>query len=240
MFVCSRALIADGHDPATYLFRVNEAASTKPMSPSASPAMETASGDSAKEETSDDPVTTTTAAVVNDEEMLEDPLVEEPSAESAPAPTPSATTTTTSSTATKPSVTVTAQNSVKTPVQAPPSEDKDKDIASRSIWVRGLTSATKAADLKVLCTKYGKVVRAKIFTSKKQSTSACYGYVTMADSASADKAAAAMHKTQIKGRTISVEKVEMFELRGACLAAAELLPRCCCCCWPSSPSQHPR
>ncbi|VDL81754.1 unnamed protein product [Nippostrongylus brasiliensis] len=147
--ITTDALIADGHDPATYLFRVNEAASTKPMSPSASPAMETASGDAAKEET----------------------------------------------------------------LQAPPSEDKDKDIASRSIWVRGLTSATKAADLKVLCTKYGKVVRAKIFTSKKQSTSACYGYVTMADSASADKAAAAMHKTQIKGRTISVEKVEMFELR---------------------------
>ncbi|VDP09993.1 unnamed protein product [Heligmosomoides polygyrus] len=66
---------------------------------------------------------------------------------------------------------------------------------------------------RVLCTQYGKVVRAKIYTSKKQSTSACYGYVTMADSASAEKAAAGMHKTQIKSRTISVEKVEMLITR---------------------------
>lgn len=136
------------------------------------------------------------AATANDEEMLEDPLVDAPPESAPPAAAP------------KPTVTVTAQNSVKTPIQAPASDDKDKDIASRSIWVRGLTSATKAADLKVLCTQYGKVVRAKIYTSKKQSTSACYGYVTMADSASAEKAAAGMHKTQIKSRTISVEKAD--------------------------------
>lgn len=77
------------------------------------------------------------AATANDEEMLEDPLVDAPPESAPPAAAP------------KPTVTVTAQNSVKTPIQAPASDDKDKDIASRSIWVRGLTSATKAADLKV-------------------------------------------------------------------------------------------
>ncbi|KAK6050779.1 hypothetical protein COOONC_11718 [Cooperia oncophora] len=155
--------------------------------------------DSKEVTTADDQ--STAAAATNDEEMLEDPLVDVPAA-TAPAPAKSA------------DNKITAQSSVKTPVQAPVNDDKEKDVASRSIWVRGLTSATKAADLKVLCTQYGKVVRAKIYTSKKQSTSACYGYVTMADSASADKAAAAMHKTQIKGRTISVEKVEIVITRG--------------------------
>lgn len=62
--------------------------------------------------------------------------------------------------------------------------------------------------LQVLCTQFGKVVRAKIYTSKKQATSACYGYVTMADTSAAEKAAASLHKTQYKGRTISVEKVD--------------------------------
>ncbi|PIO67416.1 hypothetical protein TELCIR_10838 [Teladorsagia circumcincta] len=79
---------------------------------------------------------TTAAATTNDEEMLEDPLVDVP-AETAPA---------------APAKTadnkITAQSSVKTPVQAPVNDDKEKDVASRSIWVRGLTSATKAADLK--------------------------------------------------------------------------------------------
>uniref|UniRef100_A0A7I5E5S0 SAFB-like transcription modulator n=1 Tax=Haemonchus contortus TaxID=6289 RepID=A0A7I5E5S0_HAECO len=232
-----KALLADGHDPATYLFRVNEPVvpsdtNAKQMSPSATP-MDTdgegnlhisengnAEGDShetsAQMETDAAPTTkdndkkvnemndskeliiddqNTGAAATNDEEMLEDPLVDVP-AETTPATAKSA------------DNKITAQPSVKTPVQAPANDDKEKDVASRSIWVRGLTSATKAADLKVLCTQYGKVVRAKIYTSKKQSTSACYGYVTMADSAAADKAAAAMHKTQIKGRIISVEKAD--------------------------------
>ncbi|KAK5977473.1 hypothetical protein GCK32_006200 [Trichostrongylus colubriformis] len=250
-----KALLADGHDPATYLFRVNEPAvssdgNAKPMSPSATP-METADGendlqisengnaagdkhqDTEQMETDADSSTkdndkktddlndskglviaddqTAVAATTNDEEMLEDPLVDVP-AEAAPA-------------SAKPSDNkVTAQSSVKTPVQAPVNDDKEKDVASRSIWVRGLTSATKAADLKVLCTQYGKVVRAKIYTSKKQSTSACYGYVTMADSASADKAAAAMHKTQVKGRTISVEKADKSKVPAVKSAASTVAP----------------
>ncbi|VDM67015.1 unnamed protein product, partial [Strongylus vulgaris] len=132
------------------------------------------------------------ATIANDEEMLEDPLIDVPAENAAPTA--------------KSAVTVTS--AAKTPVQAPLNDDREKDIASRSIWVRGLTSATKAADLKVLCTEFGKVVRAKIYTSKKQTTSACYGYVTMADTAAAEKAAAALHKTQIRGRTISVEKAD--------------------------------
>ncbi|KAJ1350140.1 hypothetical protein KIN20_005861 [Parelaphostrongylus tenuis] len=151
-------------------------------------------GDSSKELVIDDELAPAPSSTTNDEEMLEDPLADVP-------------TESTTESAKQP-VTISAQVSAKTPVQAPLSDDKENDIASRSIWVRGLTSATKAADLKVLCTQYGKVLRAKIYTSKKQSTSACYGYVTMADAAAAERAAAAMHKTQIRGRTISVEKAD--------------------------------
>ncbi|KAK6731508.1 hypothetical protein RB195_007767 [Necator americanus] len=256
-----KALIADGHDPATYLFRVNEnmasPGSVKPSSPAISPAasMEdltdgsgekkeatsengngVGTGESQEEPMESDNVQATKdgnaenpnnadnldnskdliiaeepagdpVGHVNEEEMLEDPLVDVPT-EGNTAPAKSA-------------VTVTAPTStVKTPVQAPVNDDKEKDIASRSIWVRGLTSATKAADLKVLCTQFGKVVRAKIYTSKKQTTSACYGYVTMADSAAAEKAAAALHKTQIKGRTISVEKADRSKVPAVKTAGA--------------------
>ncbi|VDM62985.1 unnamed protein product [Angiostrongylus costaricensis] len=150
--------------------------------------------DNAKELITADELAPAAFLTTNDEEMLEDPLADVP----AESTTPSA----------KLAVTISAQLPAKTPVQAPLPDEKENDIAARSIWVRGLTSATKAADLKVLCTQYGKVVRAKIYTSKKQSTSACYGYVTMADTAAAERAAAAMHKTQIRGRTISVEKAD--------------------------------
>uniref|UniRef100_A0A158P8K7 SAFB-like transcription modulator n=1 Tax=Angiostrongylus cantonensis TaxID=6313 RepID=A0A158P8K7_ANGCA len=240
-----KALIADGHDPTTYLFRINEPVgaspkSTKQMSPTNSvdnsadiemntpePAFENGNGvakgdhneepvqmdseaaqlaansgiekadnmgDNAKELIIADELAPAASLTTNDEEMLEDPLADVP----AESTTPSA----------KLAVTISAQLPAKTPVQAPLPDEKENDIAARSIWVRGLTSATKAADLKVLCTQYGKVVRAKIYTSKKQSTSACYGYVTMADTAAAERAAAAMHKTQIRGRTISVEKAD--------------------------------
>ncbi|RCN24781.1 hypothetical protein ANCCAN_29516, partial [Ancylostoma caninum] len=145
--------------------------------------------------------------------MLEDPLIDVPTETSAPA-----------AAAAKPAVTVTASSAVKTPVQAPANDDKEKDTASRSIWVRGLTSATKAADLKVLCTQFGKVVRAKIYTSKKQTTSACYGYVTMADTAAAEKAATALHKTQYKGRTISVEKADRSKVPAVKSASAAAAP----------------
>ncbi|CAJ0596007.1 unnamed protein product [Cylicocyclus nassatus] len=248
-----KALIADGHDPATYLFRVNEVVaspgSVKPQSPAVSPApamehsaeeektkeitsenghgteaaeshdeaMDTESAEPAKNDENaadldtskelviaDEPAAGDTAAATNDEEMLEDPLIDVPTENAAPTA--------------KSAVTVTS--AAKTPVQAPVNDDKEKDIASRSIWVRGLTSATKAADLKVLCTEFGKVVRAKIYTSKKQTTSACYGYVTMADTAAAEKAAAALHKTQIRGRTISVEKADRSKVPAVKSASA--------------------
>ncbi|EYC01671.1 hypothetical protein Y032_0105g3681 [Ancylostoma ceylanicum] len=262
------ALIADGHDPATYLFRVNETVaspgSVKPTSPTISPAasMEnladgneekkeehtsengngtgTAAGeahdepmesesatpakdggaenadnlDTSKELVIVDEPAADAAAPAADEEMLEDPLIDVPTETSAPA----------AAAAAKPAVTVTTSSAVKTPVQAPANDDKEKDTASRSIWVRGLTSATKAADLKVLCTQFGKVVRAKIYTSKKQTTSACYGYVTMADTAAAEKAATALHKTQYKGRTISVEKADRSKVPAVKSASAAAAP----------------
>lgn len=92
--------------------------------------------DSSKELVIVDEPAAAAAAPAGDEEMLEDPLIDVPTENSAPP-------------AAKPAVTVTASSAVKTPIQAPVNDDKEKDIASRSIWVRGLTSATKAADLKV-------------------------------------------------------------------------------------------
>ncbi|KAL3997965.1 RNA recognition motif family protein [Acanthocheilonema viteae] len=80
--------------------------------------------------------------------------------------------------------------------------------SDNSLWIKGISPNTKAADLKALFAKYGRVLTAKIFTRRQQPSNACFGFVTMVDSAAADLCIQKLHKTNVKGRPITVERAD--------------------------------
>ncbi|VDK62992.1 unnamed protein product [Onchocerca ochengi] len=84
--------------------------------------------------------------------------------------------------------------------------------SDNSLWIKGISPNTKAADLKALFAKYGRVLTAKIFTRRQQPSNACFGFVTMVDSAAADLCIQKLHKTNIKGRPITVERVRFVHI----------------------------
>ncbi|XP_040548501.1 scaffold attachment factor B1 isoform X3 [Gallus gallus] len=98
-------------------------------------------------------------------------------------------------------------------------EDRDSKQASkdekgragsgsgRNLWVSGLSSSTRATDLKNLFSKYGKVVGAKVVTNARSPGARCYGFVTMSTSEEATKCINHLHRTELHGKMISVEKV---------------------------------
>ncbi|XP_020287074.1 SAFB-like transcription modulator isoform X2 [Pseudomyrmex gracilis] len=93
-------------------------------------------------------------------------------------------------------------------------EEKDKktsqigaaNASGRNLWVSGLSSSTRATDLKQIFSKYGKVMGAKIVTNAKTPGARCYGYVTMSSSEDAAKCIQHLNRTELHGRVISVEK----------------------------------
>ncbi|XP_015110614.1 SAFB-like transcription modulator isoform X2 [Diachasma alloeum] len=94
-------------------------------------------------------------------------------------------------------------------------DDKDKKTASssanagsRNLWVSGLSSTTRATDLKQIFSKYGKVIGAKVVTNARTPGARCYGYVTMSTSEDAAKCIQHLHRTELHGRVISVEKAK--------------------------------
>ncbi|XP_011699117.1 PREDICTED: SAFB-like transcription modulator isoform X2 [Wasmannia auropunctata] len=95
-------------------------------------------------------------------------------------------------------------------------EEKDKktsqisltNASSRNLWVSGLSSSTRATDLKQIFSKYGKVIGAKVVTNAKTPGARCYGYVTMSSSEDAAKCIQHLHRTELHGRVISVEKAK--------------------------------
>ncbi|XP_029166036.1 SAFB-like transcription modulator isoform X2 [Nylanderia fulva] len=94
-------------------------------------------------------------------------------------------------------------------------DEKDKKISqinpsasSRNLWVSGLSSSTRATDLKQIFSKYGKVIGAKVVTNAKTPGARCYGYVTMSSSEDAAKCIQHLHRTELHGRVISVEKAK--------------------------------
>ncbi|XP_043490126.1 SAFB-like transcription modulator [Polistes fuscatus] len=95
-------------------------------------------------------------------------------------------------------------------------EDKDKktsqigpvNASSRNLWVSGLSSSTRATDLKQIFSKYGKVIGAKVVTNARTPSARCYGYVTMSTSEDAAKCIQHLHRTELHGRVISVEKAK--------------------------------
>uniref|UniRef100_A0A8C9MR66 Scaffold attachment factor B n=1 Tax=Serinus canaria TaxID=9135 RepID=A0A8C9MR66_SERCA len=103
--------------------------------------------------------------------------------------------------------------------KSPVEEDRDtkiiskdeKGIASssgRNFWVSGLASTTRATDLKNLFSKYGKVVGAKVVTNARSPGARCYGFVTMSTAEEATKCITHLHKTELHGKIISVEKAK--------------------------------
>lgn len=85
------------------------------------------------------------------------------------------------------------------------------NASSRNLWVSGLSSSTRATDLKQIFSKYGKVIGAKVVTNARTPGARCYGYVTMSTSEDATKCIQYLHRTELHGRVISVEKVS-FDL----------------------------
>ncbi|XP_032902638.1 scaffold attachment factor B2 isoform X2 [Amblyraja radiata] len=82
------------------------------------------------------------------------------------------------------------------------------DNTGKNLWVSGLSSATRATDLKTLFSKYGKVVGAKVVTNARSPGARCYGFVTMSTSEEATKCIGNLHRTELHGRMISVEKAK--------------------------------
>uniref|UniRef100_A0A915C7C5 Uncharacterized protein n=1 Tax=Parascaris univalens TaxID=6257 RepID=A0A915C7C5_PARUN len=79
---------------------------------------------------------------------------------------------------------------------------------SNSLWIKGLGAETKAADLKAIFAKCGRVVTAKIFTRRQQPSSTCFGFVTMVDTAAAEECIRLFNKTHINGHLVSVERAD--------------------------------
>ncbi|KAL7867107.1 hypothetical protein AOLI_G00149210 [Acnodon oligacanthus] len=92
------------------------------------------------------------------------------------------------------------------------SESKDDTgsaaASGRNLWVSGLSSTTRATDLKNLFSKYGKVVGAKVVTNARSPGARCYGFVTMSSTEEATKCISHLHRTELHGRMISVERAK--------------------------------
>ncbi|XP_073320224.1 SAFB-like transcription modulator [Pagrus major] len=80
--------------------------------------------------------------------------------------------------------------------------------SSRNIWVSGLSSNTKAADLKNLFGKYGKVLSAKVVTNARSPGSKCYGLVTMSSSTEVTRCVSHLDCTELHGQQIYVERAK--------------------------------
>ncbi|KAJ8340472.1 hypothetical protein SKAU_G00351050 [Synaphobranchus kaupii] len=78
----------------------------------------------------------------------------------------------------------------------------------RNLWVSGLSSNTKAADLKNLFGKYGKVISAKVVTNARSPGAKCYGLVTMSSSAEVARCISHIDRTELHGQQISVDRVK--------------------------------
>jgi len=89
-------------------------------------------------------------------------------------------------------------------------EDKKKTISqnSRNLWISGLSSTTRATDLKSVFSKHGKVIGAKVVTNARTPGARCYGYVTMSSSEDAARCIQSLNKTELHGRMITVERAK--------------------------------
>merc|ERR1712001_362259 len=84
--------------------------------------------------------------------------------------------------------------------------DKKQPSSGLNLWVSGLSSSTRATDLKTAFSKHGKVVGAKVVMNARTPGSKCYGYVSMGSTEDADKCIKELHKTKLHDRVILVER----------------------------------
>ncbi|KAH0625830.1 hypothetical protein JD844_034128 [Phrynosoma platyrhinos] len=87
-------------------------------------------------------------------------------------------------------------------------KSRPSSSSSKNLWVSGLSSSTRATDLKNLFSKYGKVVGAKVVTNARSPGARCYGFVTMSSSEEATKCISHLHRTELHGKMISVERAK--------------------------------
>ena len=87
-----------------------------------------------------------------------------------------------------------------------PKSDEKQPSSGLNLWVSGLASSTRATDLKTAFSKHGKVVGAKVVTNARTPGAKCYGYVSMGSADDADKCIKELHKTELHGRVILVER----------------------------------
>ncbi|XP_059094565.1 SAFB-like transcription modulator [Tigriopus californicus] len=85
-----------------------------------------------------------------------------------------------------------------------PSPAKPNGI-TKNLWVSGVTSSTKAADLNKLFAVHGKVIEVKVVTSARNPGQKCYGFVTMDSLEDAIKAKNAQHRENFNGHRIFVD-----------------------------------
>jgi len=68
----------------------------------------------------------------------------------------------------------------------------------------------KLRELRILCRIFVQVVAAKIVTNAKSPGAKCYGFIMMASTEEASKCIQHLHRTELHGRMISVERVSCF------------------------------
>ncbi|XP_065058787.1 scaffold attachment factor B1-like isoform X1 [Rhopilema esculentum] len=93
----------------------------------------------------------------------------------------------------------------KSPVQ--PDKDSKKEI-TKSLWISGLSSVTRAVDLKMTFSAHGKVIGAKVVTSARSPGTHCFGFVTMSSTEEAAKCIEKLDKTEIHGKIVTVERAK--------------------------------
>ncbi|GMT00365.1 hypothetical protein PENTCL1PPCAC_22539, partial [Pristionchus entomophagus] len=92
---------------------------------------------------------------------------------------------------------------------------KEKEMATRSVWLKNLKSGTKALEIKAMCMPIGHVIRAKMFTVKGKDSSCGLGglgYVTFSSVEEADLAVLRLDKTSLKGVSVDVNKASPHNL----------------------------
>ena len=94
------------------------------------------------------------------------------------------------------------------PEEKPLSNDKvESDNNSRNLWVSGISSSIRAADLKAAFAKLGKVNTAKVVSNARSPGARVYGYVTMNSVQEAVKCLE-LNKTELNGKIITVERAK--------------------------------
>ncbi|VDK50580.1 unnamed protein product [Anisakis simplex] len=84
--------------------------------------------------------------------------------------------------------------------------------SNNSLWIQGISSDTKAAHLKTMFSKCGRVLTSKIFVKRQQMSNSYFGFVAMINSQCADECVKQFHNAVLNGQQISVERVRSLHL----------------------------